>query len=489
MKTGKAAGPDGVTVEALSALGTWGLDKITDLLNLIYDKGEIPDEMCKSVFIMLPKKPGATECGLHRIISLMSHLTKILLRVLIQRMRNKLRPEVSNSQFGFVEDRGTRNAIFTLSMMIERTIEMKKDLHLCFIDYAKAFDRVKHEKLFTILHDLDIDGKGLRIIRNLYWDQTAATRLDNELSEFKPIKRGVRQGCVLSPDFFNIYSEMIMRKIQDKEGTTIGGANFNNLQYADDTVLIAESQTALQETLDVVTAASQDMGLDLNTRKIECMVTTKKSSKPCHLTSKGDDIKQVESFKYLGYTLSSNGKCLKEVKIRISMAKEAFSRMRAIFKNRSISIGTKIRLMTTYVWSILLYGCESWTLDKDIERRLEAAEMWFLRRILRISWTDKVKNEEVLRRADVTKKLVQTIRKRQLSFLGHVYRKDDLERAVLTGRIKGKRDRGRQRLTYLESLNTWVNKGAKSKSEFLRVAERREDWRLMIADVCNSPGT
>ena len=72
MKTGKAAGPDGVTVAALSALGTWGLDKITDLLNLIYDKGEIPDEMCKSVFIMLPKKPGATECGLYRTISLIT---------------------------------------------------------------------------------------------------------------------------------------------------------------------------------------------------------------------------------------------------------------------------------------------------------------------------------------------------------------------------------------------------------------------------------
>ena len=193
----------------------------------------------------------------------------------MQRMRNKLRPEVSNSQFRFVEDRGTRTAIFTLSMKIERTIEMKKDLHLYFVDYAQAFDRVKHEKLFAILHHLGIDGKDLRIIRNVYWDQTAATRLDNELSEFKPIKRGVRQGCVLSPDFFNIYSEMIMRKIQDKEGTTIGGTNLNNLRYADDAVLIAESQTALQETLHVVTVASQDMGLDLNTKKTECMVTIK----------------------------------------------------------------------------------------------------------------------------------------------------------------------------------------------------------------------
>ena len=85
----------------------------------------------------------------------------------------------------------------------------------------------------------------------------------------------------------------------------------NNLRYADAKVLIAESQTALQETLDVVAATSQDMGLDLNTKKTECMVTTKTSSKPCRLASKGDDIKQVESFKYLGYTLSSKGKCLR----------------------------------------------------------------------------------------------------------------------------------------------------------------------------------
>ena len=101
----------------------------------------------------------------------------------------------------------------------------------------------------------------------MYWDQTAATHLDNKPREFKPIKRGVRQGCVLSPDFFTIYSEMIMRKIQDKEGTTIGGAHLNNLRYSDNSVLIVQSQTALQETLDAVTAASQAMGLDLTTNK------------------------------------------------------------------------------------------------------------------------------------------------------------------------------------------------------------------------------
>ena len=88
------------------------------------------------------------------------------------RMRKSLRPEISQLQFGFVPDKSTRNAIFTLSMLAERCIEMQKDLYLCFIDYSKAFDKVRHEKLFNILEHLDIDGKDLRVIRNLYWDQS-----------------------------------------------------------------------------------------------------------------------------------------------------------------------------------------------------------------------------------------------------------------------------------------------------------------------------
>ena len=214
------------------------------------------------------------------------------------------------------------------------------------------------------------------------------------------------------------------------------------------------------------------------------MVTSEKSEIPvCHLKSKGENIKQVNNFKYLGYTLTANGKCILEVKKRIAIAKEAFYRMKPIMKNKCISLKTKFRIMKAYIWSILLYGCESWTIDREIMNRIEAVEMWFLRRILGISWKEKVRNEEVLKRAGTKRELIEMIRKRQLSFLGHVYRKDDIERTVLTGRIDGKRDRGRQRLTYLQSLNNWATKGTKSLTDFLRTTERREDWRLMSVDV------
>ncbi|GFR65810.1 RNA-directed DNA polymerase from mobile element jockey [Elysia marginata] len=101
-------------------------------------------------------------------------------------------------------------------------------------------------------------------------------------------------------------------------------------------------------------------------------------------------------------------------------------------KSNTISLDLKVRLTKTYVWSILMYGCESWTLDKETIRSIEAAEMWFLRRILKISWAERASNEEVLRRAGVKKEAVHIVTKRQLSFVGHIYRKDDLERLALT---------------------------------------------------------
>ena len=90
-----------------------------------------------------------------------------------------------------------------------------------------------------------LTGKTLRWIRNLYWEQTAAVRVDSELSEWTKIERGVRQGCVLSPDLFSLYSEIILREVEDLHGVLVNGVNINNIRYADDTVLISETETGL----------------------------------------------------------------------------------------------------------------------------------------------------------------------------------------------------------------------------------------------------
>ena len=139
-KRNKAAGPDGIVVEMIEALEDFGINTLTEIINEIYDSGSIPEDLSRSIFIALPKKSNATECELHRTISLMSHVVKIVLRIIMWRARKSIRPEIGKEQYGFMKDTGTRNAIFTLRMICERSIEMQKDLYLCFIDYTKAFD-------------------------------------------------------------------------------------------------------------------------------------------------------------------------------------------------------------------------------------------------------------------------------------------------------------------------------------------------------------
>ena len=125
MKKGKAAGPDNVPIELITALQDIGVMEVTKLLNIICYTGEIPHDLAKSVFIVIPKKPGTTDCEQHRTISPISQQAKVLLRVLLCRMRSKIRPEISEKQFGFVADRGTRNAIFKLNMLLERSIVLQ----------------------------------------------------------------------------------------------------------------------------------------------------------------------------------------------------------------------------------------------------------------------------------------------------------------------------------------------------------------------------
>ena len=192
------------------------------------------------------------------------------------------------------------------------------------------------------------------------------------------------------------------KNLENYPGVKINGENINNIRYADDTVLIADSEENLQRLLDITIEKSEEMGLTLNVKKTECMVISKKAIAPsCNLQSRGQQIKLVKKFKYLGYMITSDGKCITEIKKRIATAKDAFQKLSLILKNRNISMTTKFRVLKTYVWSTLTYGCECWTITSDIEKKIEAEEMWFIRRMLRISWTEKKPNVNVLREGNV----------------------------------------------------------------------------------------
>ena len=159
MKPGKAVGNDQIAYEMIEAVGTCGISKITELANIIYNSGELPKQMLQSIFIALPKKASTIECDNYRLISLPSHITNIILRILMNRNKRRINEARSNVQFGFKSGKGTRNAVLCLRVIMENAAEKQKDLHICFIDYVKAFDRVKHQELIKMLEQIGIDEK------------------------------------------------------------------------------------------------------------------------------------------------------------------------------------------------------------------------------------------------------------------------------------------------------------------------------------------
>ena len=156
-----------------------------------------------------------------------------------------------------------------MSVLIQRCRDVNQDVHICFIDYQKAFDRVQHTKLIQILYDIGLDTRDIKIIENLYWNQKACVLVDDNFTENLDIRRGVRQGCILSPLLFNVYSETIFHEaLADRtEGININGEIINNIRYADDSVLLAENAEDLQALVNSVHSTSKDYGLDMNISK------------------------------------------------------------------------------------------------------------------------------------------------------------------------------------------------------------------------------
>ena len=243
-------------------------------------------------------------------------------------------------------------------------------------------------------------------------------------SEFK-IKKGVRQGCVLSPNLFNLYTEKIFREVEDMKGVNIGGVNINNVRYADDKFLLAEGPMFLQALLTAVNEKGKPYGMEMNIIKTKSILISRKKPVPnISISVEGKPIQQVDRMVYLGYMATEDGKCDKEIKRRMGIARTAFESMAKILTSRNISIELRSRIAKCYIWSTLLYGAETWTLTKVTSNKLEAFEMWLYRRMLRISWKEHKTNADVLHKMKTKRSLLNTIKKRKCQYFGHIIRED-----------------------------------------------------------------
>ena len=199
-----------------------------------------------------PKERQCQKCSDYRTIALTSHTSKVMLKILWARLQQYMNHELPNVQAGFRKGRGIRDQIANIRWIIKKAREFLKNIYFCFIDYAKAFDCVDHNKLWKILKEMEILDHLTCLLRNLYAGQEATVRTGHGTTHWFQIGKGVHQDCILSPCLFNLYAEYIMRNAgldEAQAGIKITRRNINNLRYSNDTTLMAENEEELKNLL------------------------------------------------------------------------------------------------------------------------------------------------------------------------------------------------------------------------------------------------
>ena len=204
----KASGGDGIPVELFQILKDDAVKVLHSICQQIWKVFQWPQDWKRSVFILIPKKGNAKECSNYRTIALISHASKVKLKILQVRVQQYMNRELPDVQDGFRKGRGSN---CHHHWIIEKAIEFQKNIHFCFIDYAKAFDCVDHNRLWKILQEMGIPDHLTCPLRNLCAGQEATVRTGHGPTDWFHIGKGVSQGCILSSCLFNLYAEYIMR--------------------------------------------------------------------------------------------------------------------------------------------------------------------------------------------------------------------------------------------------------------------------------------
>ena len=219
-------------------------------------------------------------------------------------------------------------------------------------------------------------------------------------------------------------------------GIKIAERNTNNLRYAGDITLMAESEEELKSLLIKVKEKSEKVGLKLNIQKTKIMASSPTISWQI-------DGETVADFIFLGSKITEDGDCSHEIKRCLFLGREVMTNLDSVLKTRDIILPTKVSLMKVIVFPVVMYGCESWTIKKAEHRRIDAFELWCWRRLLSLPWTARRSNQSILKEISPGCSLDGLMLKLKLQYFGHLMqRADSFEKTLMLGKIEGRRRRG-----------------------------------------------
>ena len=390
------------------------------LRNKAWNESTIPEERSKSILVPIPKKGDLSQCANYRTVSLINHTGKILLIVVRNRLKQKLEPHLSEEQAGFRKDRSTVHQMLTPRLIAEKAKRHGEKIYNCFIDLQKPFGTIKHRVIWAVLRSYCIEEKMVTLLQKMYEKVQSAVRIGRHQKEWFRTNVGARQGNLLSPLLLITYLERVMDHVKESNcGIRLGGMLINNLRFADDIDLIDEDYKSLQEQLEKTRAVVEQAGLIVNVGKTKAMVFGDRKMEQ-EIWVERKNVENVDKFEYLGSLITWDNNCSEEIRRRIGKAAGTMASLRHVWNGKKLTIQNKIRILTTCVFSVLLYASETWTLKETDKKKLLAFEMKCYRRILRISWKDMMKNEDIRKTIAREETIIDTIKKRKLRLFGHM---------------------------------------------------------------------
>ncbi len=364
----KSPGPDGILNEMIKT-GKFTLVKsLKKLMQLMFDSGYFPAIWNKGILVKLFKSGDPMMPDNYRGVILSSSLGKFMSLLLTKRIQNFLTHKdlLNKFQCGFREDHRTSDNLYILSRVIRHYKSQHRPIYACFIDFQKAFDRVNRDALLVKLLQIGVGGKFYDLVKQMHLNNLVCVRFGDKISDYFECNIGVRQGDSLSPTLFNIFINDLANDLDTctDDAVRLGQINIPFLFYADDLVLLSETEVGLQALINCVEKYCQKWALQINKSKSKIMVFNKNSTEGLRFTVGGDPLEIVKQYKYLGIIISKSGSFSQAIcQLSNKALKCSFAMRKYLSCCSYVPVEVLVHCFDALIKPILLYGAEIWGQD------------------------------------------------------------------------------------------------------------------------------